>query len=379
MTNARFLQIHTLHHYTAALLNRDDSGLAKRLPFGGSLRTRISSQCLKRHWRMAKDDPHALLNIDGAEAAFRSREIVSRRVLDPLREKYGDELATAMEPTFQKAVYGDKGEKRDGRQILLLGEPEILWLADQARIVAETAAGDPDAAKAALDDWAKEYKKNIHAMRQNTTLPGGLTAALFGRMVTSDVEANIDAAIHVAHAFTVHAEESEDDYFTAVDDLKRVEDDSGSAHIGETELNSGIFYGYAVVDIPALVGNLGGDREMAAKVVHNLLYLIAEVSPGAKLGSTAPYGRAELMLAEAGDRQPRSLANAFRDPVEASVSQAAQKFDDKLRRMDEVYATGEERRCLYLGNEDYQLAPRCNMPDLAQWAADVIRQQDFDR
>ena len=32
MTLPRFLQIHTLHNYPAALLNRDDAGLAKRLP-----------------------------------------------------------------------------------------------------------------------------------------------------------------------------------------------------------------------------------------------------------------------------------------------------------------------------------------------------------
>ena len=36
MTTPRFLQVHTLHSYPAALLNRDDSGLAKRMPFGGA-------------------------------------------------------------------------------------------------------------------------------------------------------------------------------------------------------------------------------------------------------------------------------------------------------------------------------------------------------
>ncbi|MDQ7774411.1 type I-E CRISPR-associated protein Cas7/Cse4/CasC [Paracoccus aminovorans] len=44
----------------------------------GHLRTRISSQCLKRHWRLA-DDPHALDRIDGADAACRSREIIERK------------------------------------------------------------------------------------------------------------------------------------------------------------------------------------------------------------------------------------------------------------------------------------------------------------
>ena len=31
-----FLQIHTLTSYAAALLNRDDAGLAKRIPFGNA-------------------------------------------------------------------------------------------------------------------------------------------------------------------------------------------------------------------------------------------------------------------------------------------------------------------------------------------------------
>uniref|UniRef100_UPI003AF90BE9 type I-E CRISPR-associated protein Cas7/Cse4/CasC n=1 Tax=Thiolapillus sp. TaxID=2017437 RepID=UPI003AF90BE9 len=50
-----FIQIHTLHNYPAALINRDDAGLVKRLPMGDAVRTRISSQCLKRHWRTADD------------------------------------------------------------------------------------------------------------------------------------------------------------------------------------------------------------------------------------------------------------------------------------------------------------------------------------
>ena len=41
MAEPRFLQIHTLSAYAAALLNRDDSGLAKRLPYGEALRTRV--------------------------------------------------------------------------------------------------------------------------------------------------------------------------------------------------------------------------------------------------------------------------------------------------------------------------------------------------
>lgn len=42
-------------------------------------------------------------------------------------------------------------------------------------------------------------------MLEGSVLNAGLEATLFGRMVTSDPEANTDAAIHIAHAFTVHA------------------------------------------------------------------------------------------------------------------------------------------------------------------------------
>ena len=88
-------------------------------------------------------------------------------------------------------------------------------------------------------------------------------------------------------------------------------DEPGADTIQETELTSGLFYGYVVVDLPGLLKNLNGDAELAGRVLHNLVYLIAEVSPGAKLGSTAPYGRASFVLLEAGDRQPRSLAEAY--------------------------------------------------------------------
>lgn len=368
MPSPRFLQIHTLHTYTGALLNRDDTGLAKQLPYGGTLRTRISSQCLKRHWRIA-DDVHALSRIDGAEEAFRSRELVTERVIAPLRDRFPPAVVKALEPEFQKAVYGEKADKgKRSRQTLLLGAPELAWLAGEAERLAAGAADDAKAAKAAVADWAKGFKDNIRALREATALPGGLTAALFGRMVTSDPAANIDAPVHVAHAFTVHSQETETDYFTAVDDLKRDEDDGGADTIQETELTSGLYYGYVVIDLPGLIANCGGDAELAGRVVHNLLYLIAEVSPGAKLGSTAPYGRAELMLLEAGDRQPRSLAAAFRKAIPNDLDTAAGALAGHLAKLDAAYATGETRRHLSLAETAPPSSAPGSLTDLAVWA-----------
>lgn len=371
MTMPRFLQIHTLHSYTAALLNRDDTGLAKRMVYGGASRTRISSQCLKRHWRMA-DDPHALNRIDGAQLAYRSRELVTRMVVEPLYSRYPKDIVDALEPELQKAVYGEKADKgKRSRQTLLFGAPEIAWLTAEAEKLVD-GVEDPAKVKEAAANWAKSFKKNIEVLRENTALPGGLTAALFGRMVTSDPAANIDAPLHVAHAFTVHEEEAEGDYFVAVDDLKADADDPGADTIQETELTSGLFYGYVVVDLPGLIGNCGRNRDLVSRVVHNLVHLIAEVSPGAKLGSTAPYGRAGFMLIEAGDRQPRSLAGAYRTPCKPRLDDALSRLAAHLARLDEVYATGEVRRYLSLGETPVTGAEQTSLQGLAEWAAEQV-------
>ena len=386
MTTPRFLQIHSLHSYPAALLNRDDSGLAKRMTFGGATRTRISSQCLKRHWRTAEDE-FAIHSIAGSTAAVRSRNIVERRVIAPIRGTDGisEEVLTAVENAFNVGVYGSSGATERGRQPLLLGVPEVEHLHQRAAVICAEHPADAKAAgdaATALFNARRGEGNNFRAMLDGCRLPAGLEGALFGRMVTSDPGANIEAAIHVAHAFTVHREESESDYFSVVDDLQRDDEDAGAAHIGDTELTANLIYGYVVVDVPGLVSNLEGckagdwqnaDRELAAKVIEHLIHLIATVSPGAKLGSTAPYACADLMLIEAGSRQPRSLANAYRNPSRPQVEDATKAMSGYLTKLDDAYGFKETRRVMSVEECAIPGAERLNLDDLALWAADVIR------
>ena len=386
MTIPRFLQIHTLHSYPAALLNRDFSGLAKRMPFGDATRTRISSQCLKRHWRTAQDE-FAIHNIAGATAALRSRNIVERKVMEPIRaaKPASDAVLQAVEDAFNIGVYGRSGTTESGRQPLLLGLPEVEHLRERAAAICNEHPADADAAgKAAAELFTARRGEgnNFRALLDTAKLPAGLEGALFGRMVTSDPGANIEAAVHVAHAFTVHREESESDYFSVVDDLQRDDEDAGAAHIGDMELTAGLFYGYVVVDVPGLVSNLEGckadewedaDKDLAGKVVEHLTHLIATVSPGAKLGSTAPYACADLMLIEAGSRQPRSLANAFRNPARAQVEAATGAMSEYLRKIDQAYGGKEIRRVMSVDDCDVPKAEPLCLDDLATWAADAVR------
>lgn len=373
---ARFIQIHSLISYPAVLLNRDDAGMAKRLPYGGVSRTRVSSQSLKRHWRMTKDD-WALKNI-GAPMSVRSRMTVEREIMPKIdaapEVKLAIQIALAQFLFGEKNVDPKKPESTEKRQALLLGQPEIDFLTDLA--IEAAAKGEAKAATALLQAalGKGEGKKNLAALKDSAKLSFGLESALFGRMVTSDPAANVDAAIHVAHAFTVHEEESESDYFTVVDDLSG--DDAGTAGIFDTELTSGIFYSYVVVDVPALIGNVGGDQDLAAKVIEHLLHLIATVTPGAKKGGTAPYGYAELMLVETGTAQPRSLAGAFRNPVtkDGGVATAAAALAAKLGSFDLAYESGETRAALCLAPcEIPGVAAPVSLAALAQFAATAVQ------
>jgi CRISPR system Cascade subunit CasC len=179
----------------------------------------------------------------------------------------------------------------------------------------------------------------------------------------------------------VHAEETESDYFTVVDDLRHDDlGESGTAGIFETELTSGLFYGYVVVDVPALIANLGDDRALAGRVVQHLLHLIATVSPGAKKGSTAPYAYAELMLVETGRAQPRSLAGAFRSAVSLEtadvLSAALVALGGHLRAMDAAYGAGERRAALCTIDINLPgVAERRTLGDIATWAAAAVSGQ----
>ncbi|MFO8008764.1 MAG: type I-E CRISPR-associated protein Cas7/Cse4/CasC [Candidatus Brocadiia bacterium] len=421
MSDARFLQIHTLTSYAGALLNRDDAGFAKRLPFGGATRTRVSSQCLKYHWRN-HDGEHALYELD-VPASVRSRQTFRRKVAEPLIEDgLPQTLVACAARTLMEMILSDSkpskatykgilsGEEDleqvlESNQVTILGEPEVRYLCQLVREKVESLREelgllweDPDAklsdeqVETAIETFQAIAKGDLKKNLAGLALAAGLDAAMFGRMATSDALARGNAAVHVAHAFTTHAEESESDYFSAVDELKAAsgEGELGSGHINTSELNSGLFYGYVVVDVPLLVSNLEGckreewsdaDRELAGKVLERFIHLLATVSPGAKLGSTAPYAHSECVLVEAGSHQPRSLANAFRTPVATQpdvLGNSCQALAEHLRQLDDMYGRQTERKLS--GTQPVEaIADAVGVEDTvpldqaARWAADQVR------
>jgi len=139
--------------------------------------------------------------------------------------------------------------------------------------------------------------------------------AMFGRMLADNPEFNREAAVQIAHAITTHKVDVEDDFYTAVDDLKRSSEDAGAGFIGELGFGSGVFYTYACIDRTLLESNLGGNAALGGDAVAALIEGLATASPGGKQASFASRARASYLRAEKGNQQPRSLAAAFFKPV----------------------------------------------------------------
>lgn len=207
---------------------------------------------------------------------------------------------------------------------------------------------------------------------------------MFGRFVTSDILSRSDAPVHVAHAFTVHKLDTEVDYFTAVEELAEI-GETGAAHAGDMELGAGLFYGYVAVDVPLLISNLTGcaakdwqsqDFADTRAVLKGLVRAIATVSPGAKLGATAPYAFSDFVLLETGRQQPRALANAYLralamrgDPMQAAVDELARH----LAALDGMYGkTVDTRHAATTRVFDAALAPTLPLDEAVEDALDGL-------
>ena len=262
---------------------------------------------------------------------------------------------------------------------------EISYFHNHAREICLANLEDPEDAGKAATEFFKRHDKNIDAMRDSQNPDGGITTAFFGRMVTADYAEGGQAAVFVSHALTTHEEESERDFFVGIDDLTGV-----AGHISDnSELNSGIFYGYVVIDLPQLFRNTRGwtenPIEQCGVGVEYLAHLIAAESMGAKHGSTAPFAYASLVLAEVGSRQPRSLAEAFQRAVPPDTGATTEALLRYLQDVDDNYGKHEDRRLMVfesmLETESSHTLPknleslniaRSTMPELGGWLREQV-------
>lgn len=332
-----FLQLHLLTAYPASNLNRDDTGRPKTLEFGGAPRLRISSQSLKRAWRTSPVFAGAV-NGGLGHRTQRLGEDLGKYLV-----KKGMDSKTATSVARQIAGVFGKVEAEDAKFPTYIKQLAFVSPAERERAF---ALADRALAGEEITPKAEELLGRSD---------GAADIAMFGRMLADAPTFNREAAVQVAHAFTTHRAAVEDDYYVAVDDLKRPEehDDVGTSFIGVQEYGAGLFYLYACVDCDLLARNLGGDEALAAGAAEALLRAAATVSPRGKQASFASRARASFVLAERGAHQPRTLAAAFIKPVRPNadhdvVSASVEALENFRDGLDDAYGACADARARML-------------------------------
>lgn len=330
----KFIQLHILTNYGPSNLNRDDLGRPKTVVVGGTQRLRVSSQCLKRAWRTADVFESSLAGHIGTRTKGMGKKIYADLESGGINKKEAKEWAIQISGVFGKVKKEDKKEPMKDLEIEQLAHfstDEIGAIEGLVKNIISRKSGPSE-------DELKLLKKN----------QGDADIAMFGRMLASDPKFNAEAAVQVAHAFTVHKAAVEDDWFTAVDDLNKHEEDAGAAHLGEAEFGAGLFYLYVCIDRVLLKENLGNNDALFKKAISALVESAVTVSPSGKQNSFASRAYASYVLAEKGDKQPRSLAGAFLKPVSGDdvLDSAANALINTRKTFNAVYGDASGSRIL---------------------------------
>lgn len=334
---SRFIQLHVLTSYPPSNLNRDDTGRPKTAVVGDSTRLRISSQSLKRAWRTSDVFEAALKGHIGTRTKEMGIRVFDQLIQDGVPEKSAREWSRSIASQFGKL----KSDKKTANNEDLHVEQLVHFSPEEGKAIADLVARLVSSNTAPGEEDLKLLRAQESAV----------DIAMFGRMLANTPKFNTEAAVQVAHAITVHKAAVEDDYYTAVDDLNRGDTDRGAAHIGETGFGAGVFYLYVCIDRELLQKNLGGDDALTRKSLDALINAITKVSPTGKQNSFASRAYAGFVLAEKGNQQPRSLAQAFLRPVtpdtkqgENTLTRAIAELNKRRDNFDKVYGACADRK-----------------------------------
>lgn len=324
---SQFIQLHLLTSYGPSNLNRDDLGRPKTAKMGGFERLRVSSQSLKRHWRTSDLFEEAMAGKLGVRTKRFGQTLFDALINAGVPEKSAQTWAAAMAAEYGKV----KKEK---------GSVDIEQLA-------HISPAEKDAALSLVAVLAAEGRApTSEELKQLKSKETAVDIALFGRMLASAPEFNVEAACQVAHAISVHSIVIEDDYFTAVDDLNDGKKDAGSAHIGEAGFAAALFYSYICINKAQLIESLNGNEELANNAIQALTEAAVKVSPTGKQNSFGSRAYASYVMAEKGSQQPRSLSVAYLKPVQdADMATAAiTALECQAENFDNVYGACADSR-----------------------------------
>jgi CRISPR system Cascade subunit CasC len=347
--NRIFLDVHALQTVPPSNLNRDDTGAPKTAVYGGVPRARVSSQAWKRATRTYFKDEHLL---DASELGVRTRKIVEAvadriTALDP---SLTGETALRIADETVKATGLKTGVPKRKAGTAKEGEPDP---APEAKYLVFLSARQLDGlARLAVDGAADitaflKDKKNKDKAKELADTRHSVDIALFGRMVADAPDINVDAAVQVAHAISVHRVETESDYYTAVDDENTAEE-TGAGMIGTVDFNSATLYRYAALGVHQLAANLGqGLREdeprtdPVRRAVEAFVHGFVASLPTGKINTFGHHTLPDAVIVKMRTTRPVSFVAAFEEPVRGErgghVREASERLAEYIPDIERAY------------------------------------------
>lgn len=384
------LDVHILQTVPPSNLNRDDTGAPKSAVYGGVRRSRVSSQAWKRATRTAFYDL-----LDPADLGVRTKKVVetlTERVAE-LEPSLKADQVWPMAAEIVQAATGAKIEAPSRKAAGKDGDADAPPMAPQASYLLFLSARQIDGLAALTiegigkgtepkvfvkDKDVKARAKQIAATRHSVDI------ALFGRMVADTADINVDAAAQVAHAISVHAVDTEADYFTAVDD-QNSSAEPGAGMIGTIDFNSATLYRYAAVDIDLLAKNLDaglldGERtgEPVRRAVEAFIEGFTMSMPTGKANTFGNHTLPDAVIVKLRSARPVSFVGAFEKPVvqedtgDGHVRAACKALADHIPAVEKAFgATADRTWILRVGHHTADLATLGTEVDLRPLVAEV--------
>lgn len=299
---SKFLDLYVLQSVPASCINRDDSNMPKTVVYGGTLRSRVSSQAWKHAMR---EDFKKYADQDDLFASHRT--LLIPQLLSAEIQKQSSAMSKEDADSLSKKIIKEKAgitmKKKEMKTsaLLFLSQVQIEKLAQLALTHAD-----------ALEQDKKEIKKQLAKILKHHN---SLDLALFGRMVADDANLSTYASSQVAHAFSVNTIEPEYDYFSAADDDSHSQ---GSAMLDSVGYNSSTLYRYANVNLSTLKHNLGDAEDVFIKGIQFFIKDFALSMPTGKENSYANKTLPYYVLAVIRDDTPVNLASAFESAIDSN-------------------------------------------------------------
>jgi len=281
--------VHVLTKVGLSRINRDLTGALKKALYGTTTRSYISSQCQKQFWKGLFQDFAEAENVEGVRALRFGSLALFETLAAKYPEYFGPVVAVEKEKKGKKGKPDEAGtlegsedaeEPKDGedatraaeieafvarlpetsqsnakafvevlfgslknKQTLFLSEEEFASL---EAVFVQIVKGAFE--KGAFVDGKGKPNKVVKDLVKTKVLSNKWSFFLagMGRMVTSNSEFSLDKGISVAHSLSTSGTTADDDFFTAVDDLKN---DVGASMMGSAEHASDTHYQHITVDL----------------------------------------------------------------------------------------------------------------------------------